>query len=155
MGQTTVSLIVTVIILNIYHRAPHKPVPPRVKRAVFGPVTTMLCMRGELNIMPTTAKVSPTKHDDTSLAFALDNGIRMQEIDVVNDKGVLPTQDAIPNDVIIYIRWLISRAQEQEVEDKNKSEWIALAKVLDRFMLYIFLILAVLEMSIFTGYIMV
>ena len=144
-----------VVILNLYHRAPNKPVPQKLKRAVFGPMTTMLCMRGELDDVETTRKVSPNDKDDSSLAFALARGIRMEEFDASNPKAGFPqTADPLPDDVMVYIRWQISRAKDQEIEDKIKSEWIALGKVFDRFMLYIFLLLTIIEIGTFTGLIL-
>ena len=54
-----------------------------------------------------------------------------------------------------YVEWLVSRGQEQELEENNKQEWVTLGKIIDRLMAYICLFLLVLETTIFLALLLV
>ena len=55
----------------------------------------------------------------------------------------------LPADVLAYVRYLMEKEREAEAEGLYRAEWVALGRVMDRFMLYLFLLLAVLGIVVF------
>ena len=150
MAQTSASLLIAVLILNIYHHHSNTSIPQPIKRLAFGGIATILCMRAEIKDVWSGNKVDTvsTPKDGQGLFTKQPKDDVVEEIDLANNEGC-KRKYSLPGDVITYIRWLMSRAGEQKQETVIKAEWVALGKVLDRLMFLIALSMCMIEIAFF------
>jgi len=146
MGQTIISLIVSVFILNVYHHHSNTSVPRSIKKVAFGIIATVFGMRGQITSVWANGKVQPEKN--TKEIFT--NKMKRDEVVETNVDDDIPVkyEYALPDDVIIYIRWLKSNSEDKEKERVIKDEWMTLGKILDRMFFFISLTVLVIEIAV-------
>ena len=135
MCLISVSLIITIWILNLYYHSDDKPVPKWIKRLILEWIAAMPCVKCE---RPSTKVSSKNEMPDEKVIMG------SVETIVVHDD--IPSPEKPRKEIILpdYVSAFIQHSMEKEeaaaILDQNKSDWQSLARVMDRFFLIIFLV---------------
>ncbi len=168
LGQTCLSLLLTIWIVNIFHRFPIRPVPGCVRSLVLGCLARMVCMRQTERPEPSDRNSDtllrhltgyPTMfHANEPSGISPKFGRFSAEMDgkdqfphprrmihaigsTYNDREM-----TLPADVIQYIRVIMRKDKERSESQQMKDEWMLVARVLDRVFFWIMMAMVVVEM---------
>ena len=144
MGLTALSLIGTIIVLNVFHHCPEKPVPKWLKNLVLQRVAKCLCMTDRKDTGITL--VQPI--NETTIDSKETNDVKIENLN-----GYSATKNGIPNnppntmylppEIRDYFRQVKEREAEGERLEKNSEEWGRLSRVIDRVFFVLFAIILV------------
>ncbi len=167
--MTAMSILICVIVLNLHHRDPNRPVPPWLQRTVTI-MTYVVCMRGRLRLRTPTVyqlcefareQFSPdssrdrysgtsfddynqsTYHRDTSCPE--DNGL-FDHVGYFLSRG--SNKRVIMEEILRHLRQICLRLKEKEEQDSLKADWKIVAKILDRFFLLVFVLLVFVSSAV-------
>ena len=131
MMITALCLVTTVMVLNIHHHRDDKPVPPMMRTVILDRMAHLLCIRRQSHksIHPVTEQWPM---------------IDVQELD--EKKGVpgYINDVKLPPDIVQFVRKKILDDKDKDVCSSNKADWECVARVIDRFLLILFLVGVVL-----------
>lgn len=149
MGMTSLSLITSVWLLNLFHQPDNKPVPSWAKTLILDCVARCVCM--------TTCITS----DRT---ICNDKSVKRPQHKIWQNQGSSMISRRIgggqPDYVEIYrMRQAQTRhqayAQQQDItslpEEHHQEDWHNMARILDRLFLYIYVIIIVIVSIVCTG----
>ncbi|XP_050402297.1 neuronal acetylcholine receptor subunit alpha-10 isoform X2 [Patella vulgata] len=142
MAMTSMSIILTVFVLQLHHVGPHqKPVPRWMKSLVINILARAVCMCS-------TAQSAKNPSDDVCLSTFMEN------IESGNCNGGRPPNGLIvPRDrkseqserVTSHLKVLVARQDSEDAHLDIVKEWRLVAHVMDRLLFWIFLIVAVVS----------
>uniref|UniRef100_A0A914RZ08 Uncharacterized protein n=1 Tax=Parascaris equorum TaxID=6256 RepID=A0A914RZ08_PAREQ len=155
MAMTSVSVVMTVMVLNFHHRGPfNQAVPKWVHRLVLNRLRRALCMRSPYTSWNENGFCSAngmTKTVSTGLAMddfnvdsfeELDNQfLQMQETELVNvdNAATVRKKSYRPNE--LHLRLLKTL---QDIYQTLANEWRQVAQVIDRLLFWVFLVCTVI-----------
>ena len=139
MGITALSLLFTLLVLNIHHHNPKKPVPKVIQLMVLNWLAKAVCMK---------RKENNNSEKPKSLGA---NQLKPEHIDGENNIGAKAAypgvNESLPADVLMYIRKKIQDDVEADEIENNREDWHHAASIVDRFLLILFS-LAIFIMSV-------
>uniref|UniRef100_F1KVU9 Neuronal acetylcholine receptor subunit alpha-10 n=1 Tax=Ascaris suum TaxID=6253 RepID=F1KVU9_ASCSU len=164
MAMTSVSVVMTVMVLNFHHRGPfNQAVPKWVHRLVLNRLRRALCMRlpytgwkdngfCSANGMTKTISIGLAMDDFNVDSFEeLDNQfLQMQETELVNvdDAAALRKKKCRPNELhsrlLKTLQVLIRRQEMEDLYQTLANEWRQVAQVIDRLLFWVFLVCTVI-----------
>lgn len=173
MVMTAISIVICVIVLDLHHHEPTHPVPNWLRRIVFRWMARVLCMRIPFDPQlsqdldqaarrlfsrsvrrHSSSRAYPGSAEDGGLT---DNGgIHEQEMDVAVqylheelESLVEPRsrQKPVLEEILDHLREITDKMKRNILREQIKEEWRLVAKVIDRFLLIIFL-LAITSLSL-------
>ncbi|XP_046574361.1 neuronal acetylcholine receptor subunit alpha-10-like isoform X1 [Haliotis rubra] len=151
MAMTSLSIILTVFVLQLHHVGPHqKPVPRWLRSLVFDIFARLVCMCHSTDSMRNRRQVIKT--DDVCLSTF------METIDGSNCNGSVPYNgmplahermldrgDHTNDRITSHLKGLVRRQDSEERHQDVVNEWRFVAHVIDRLLFWIFLIAAVVS----------
>ena len=183
MVMTAVSIVISVIVLDLHHHEPTHPVPRWLRYFVFGTMARIMCMytpySSEIRV---PASMQPRFHSSRRRSSSHYSNSRQQsqrkprcdEEDCLNVEqngveginvqvrymydeldSIVTSQNKkrpVLEEILQHLRDITSKMKKNTRRDQIKEEWKMLAKVIDRFLLVIFL-LAITTLSLSILYI--
>ncbi len=141
MMQTTVSIILTILILRISHSGSSRPVPGCVRVLVLHCLAGLVCMCRTSRSRDRPNKIIPTKEKDDVLVLE----------DVNQKKTSLPGDGAIRCVLSDDVMEMLSRADDIVTsrchDEKDREDWLEVGRVLDRFFFFFFFLLILAEIG--------
>ena len=132
MGMASLSLLLTLLVLNLHHQVPDRRISPRMRTVMFGIMAKLLGLKDtHVRFSPNVNKIAP--EDSQTPVVVLDD-----ETTVISDKQ--------SNNMNVK-----GREEKEVCEAVIREEWVAAARVLDRVFLYIFLLIIVTLIVILLG----
>ena len=150
MGMTSLSIVLTVFVLQLHHVGPHqKPVPQWLKKFTFRFLSRIFCMNSQVRSHYRSCQ--DPKRDETCLTTFVEsdhmdhkncNGrltrhpysLPGDRVDDTGDKVV--TYDKISNQLKI----LVSQTDAEEELQLITTEWRLVAQIIDRMLFWLFFI---------------
>ena len=149
MAMTSLSIILTVFVLQLHHVGPHqKPVPRWLRALVFDLLARMVCMGRASTFMKNRTY---GKCENMYLSTFMENAEGGNCNGSVPLSGVTISHERIDHtgEVITkHIRGLVSRQDNDESHQDLIQEWQFVAHVIDRLLFWIFLFFAVVLRTI-------
>ena len=146
MAMTSLSIILTVFVLQLHHVGPHqKPVPRWLRALVFDLLARMVCMGRASTFMKNRTY---GKCENMYLSTFMENAEGGNCNGSVPLSGVTISHERIDHtgEVITkHIRGLVSRQDNDESHQDLIQEWQFVAHVIDRLLFWIFLFFAVVS----------
>lgn len=136
MALTSLSLIGSVIVLNVYHHDSRRPVPGWIKKSLFSCFSRCLCMaqsgespNGANEVpWPQSANIgSPETEND--LYICAQHGTRSLKNNQVKSSG---SEVKLPGEILAFIKNANQREMQNDINEENRGDWQRLAAVLDR-----------------------
>ena len=144
--MTSLSIILTVFVLQLHHVGPHqKPVPRWLRALVFDLLARMVCMGRASTFMKNRTY---GKCENMYLSTFMENAEGGNCNGSVPLSGVTISHERIDHtgEVITkHIRGLVSRQDNDESHQDLIQEWQFVAHVIDRLLFWIFLFFAVVS----------
>ncbi|KAK2140692.1 hypothetical protein LSH36_1277g00009 [Paralvinella palmiformis] len=170
MVMTGFSIVISVIVLDLHHHEPNAPVPRWLRKLVFGCMARLLCIftpyQHEHSSVFQIAHGRATKgkpHPSSCNANPQEQVVDEEEachleennIDGLNDgmhplvRGLYDELEAIMaprksrpvlDEILQHLMDITSKMKRNIKRDQIKEEWKMLAKIIDRFLLVMFLI---------------
>ena len=150
IGMSALSLFGTLVVLNIHHQSTHKPMSDGMRTAIFGILAKCVGL-GDLNTYHAPGISYITNAPD-------DNAEQIPK-PMTNNQYTLPPNSSATKGVNSFhglsdeltglpvlvnkLDTLVTKVREDDVEGSRRQEWVSAARVLDRFLLYIFLVITV------------
>lgn len=148
MAMTSLSIILTVFVLQLHHVSPHqKKVPKWLRVIMFEIIARLVRMRS--NVKQLQGHDSSTRQEDICLSTFMEsrdekncNGSLRPHQGTVSrtryfDKhGQRETKDKITN----HLKILISKQDSEEEYQDVVNQWRLVAQIMDRFLFWLFLI---------------
>ncbi|XP_064608997.1 neuronal acetylcholine receptor subunit alpha-10-like [Liolophura sinensis] len=148
MAMTSLSIILTVFVLQLHHVSPHqKRVPKWLRVIMFEIIARLVCMRS--NVKQLQGHDSSARQDDICLSTFMEsrdekncNGsLRHHQGTVSRTRyfgkhGQRETKDKITN----HLKILISKQDSEEEYQDVVNQWRLVAQIMDRFLFWLFLI---------------
>ena len=139
MGVDAVSLIVTVLLLNLYHHSDSTEVPNWLKTIVCKYIATVLCFK----CTHSESKVDPSKEESISSKIALNNTEPVDEDQPTNGDASETPGVILPDYLRTYIQNRGKREKDSAISDENRSCWQTVARIMDRLFLLIYIIVII------------
>ncbi|KAL3865419.1 hypothetical protein ACJMK2_042809 [Sinanodonta woodiana] len=152
MGMTSLSIILTVFVLQLHHVGPHQRGVPRWLRILsYDIMSNLLCMRPKVN--PFMFTYNRVRRDEMTMSSFADtyvdnvsncNGAVTQSNQHMQHEKILDideTQEKITN----HLKHLVSKQDYEEHHQDIVNEWRFVATIMDRFLFWIFLLASVLS----------
>ena len=141
MAMTSLSIVLTVFVLQLHHVGPDtKPVPLWIRKVVLHLIARMMCMSAHVDGY---YRYQETRKDEMCMTSFMDsvdfrdsnncNG-RLQSNPPSSDRNV--TYDRISR----HLKILVSKHDGEEDHQDIVNEWRLVAHVMDRFLFWLFLI---------------
>uniref|UniRef100_A0AC34F2X1 Uncharacterized protein n=1 Tax=Panagrolaimus sp. ES5 TaxID=591445 RepID=A0AC34F2X1_9BILA len=168
MGMSSISVVMTVVVLNFHHRGPfNRPVPRWLRRVVLeklraflgiqlnynqysstnGAIPNSVSSNGILRRMSTRMQVDDIVLGNSMIEANKDLFQETELISIENGESVLRKKAKKLNDLhsklLKTLEMLIKRQEVDDFSQKIAHEWRQVAQVIDRFLFWIFLILTV------------
>ncbi|XP_074712663.1 neuronal acetylcholine receptor subunit beta-3 isoform X2 [Strix uralensis] len=140
----TLSIIVTVFVINVHHRssATYHPMAPWVKRLFLQKLPQLLCMKGHVD----RYSFSETEERETTLKSKL---LGKQKHKQAKDREKIVT--AFLEKAADSIRYISKHVKKEHFIRQVVQDWKFVAQVLDRIFLWLFLVVSVMgSVLIFT-----
>uniref|UniRef100_A0A8C0EB03 Cholinergic receptor nicotinic beta 3 subunit n=1 Tax=Bubo bubo TaxID=30461 RepID=A0A8C0EB03_BUBBB len=140
----TLSIIVTVFVINVHHRssATYHPMAPWVKRLFLQKLPQLLCMKGHVD----RYSFSETEERETTLKSKL---LGKQKHKQAKDREKIVT--AFLEKAADSIRYISKHVKKEHFIRQVVQDWKFVAQVLDRIFLWVFLVVSVMgSVLIFT-----
>ncbi len=153
MAMTSLSIVLTVFVLQLHHVGPNtKPVPVWIKKIVIGVIARILCMTAHI------ARYYNIKYDDkperkdemmlTSFMSHIDikesnncNGRLNQNTLQLRDSMIEPVERNVSYDKISrHLKILVSKHDGEDEYQDIINEWRLVAHIMDRFLFWLFFI---------------
>ncbi|CAD5111647.1 DgyrCDS936 [Dimorphilus gyrociliatus] len=135
MTFTAFCLLITVIIINIHHHSPEKPMPSWLKTFLFDYVANLVFCK-----ICVCRKKIDCKCDDK---------MGLEKKNAFNENiNEFYTTVNLSNEVKEFIRKKIADDTEQDSLDKSRKEWNKAARILDRFWAILMSVVLVIYLSI-------
>ena len=166
MAMTSLSIVLTVFVLQLHHVGPNqKPVPRWIRRVVVGVISRALCMRSHIESYygyrpdEETLTGNQRKSDDMCLKTFHDNREHLNNKDTNNCNGRLNVNQCNPQNnfepvdnrniaydkISNHLKILVSRHDTEDDFQDIINEWRLVAHIMDRFLFWLFLIGAILS----------
>ena len=157
MAMTSLSIVLTVFVLQLHHVGPNtKPVPNWVKKLLLGFVARLLCMHRVIDNYYEYREEA--RKDEMCLTSFMDNiGVskdsnncngRVSQRSRGSFRG-LDRQDSRRNvsydKISNHLKILVSKHECEDEYQDIISEWRLVAHIMDRFLFWLFLLAAVLS----------
>uniref|UniRef100_A0A914YT91 Uncharacterized protein n=1 Tax=Panagrolaimus superbus TaxID=310955 RepID=A0A914YT91_9BILA len=168
MGMSSISVVMTVVVLNFHHRGPfNRPVPIWLRRVVLeklraflgiqlnynqysstnGAIPNSVSSNGILRRMSTRMQVDDIVLGNSMIEANKDLFQETELISIENGESVLRKKAKKLNDLhsklLKTLEMLIKRQEVDDFSQKIAHEWRQVAQVIDRFLFWIFLVLTV------------
>ena len=166
MVMTAISIVISVIVLDLHHHEPTSPVPAWMGRIVFGFMARLMCMKvpGYQEQSPgvfhgrghhTRTSYRTGSHHGTQPHHAEEENAFVVEDNSLHDginhfvknfyddlDSVIAPKKRVPlfDEILQHLREMTNRMKRNIKREQIKEEWKLLAKVLDRFLLIVFLL---------------
>uniref|UniRef100_A0A9J2PQM9 Neurotransmitter-gated ion-channel ligand-binding domain-containing protein n=1 Tax=Ascaris lumbricoides TaxID=6252 RepID=A0A9J2PQM9_ASCLU len=156
MAMTSVSVVMTVMVLNFHHRGPfNQAVPKWVHRLVLNRLRRALCMRLPYTGWKDNGFCSANGMTKTiSIGLAMDDFRTRQSIPAnaelvnVDDAAALRKKKCRPNELhsrlLKTLQVLIRRQEMEDLYQTLANEWRQVAQVIDRLLFWVFLVCTVI-----------
>ena len=121
--------------MNIYLREPPTPVPPWMSKLVFGVIGKVVCFGHSTN------KVNPCNTSNSQK----EGDIIIEDTDELKASGkeCLCERMGSNEEILLQMKKLSTKVEEDSRDDELKFMWKEIAKVLDRFFLLMFLLIQI------------
>ncbi|KAK3588798.1 hypothetical protein CHS0354_012011 [Potamilus streckersoni] len=152
MGMTSLSIILTVFVLQLHHVGPHQRGVPRWLRILsYDIMSNLLCMRPKVN--PFMFTYNRIRRDEMTMSSFADTyadnppncngGVTQSSQHMQHEKiiDIDETQEKITN----HLKHLVSKQDYEEHHQDIVNEWRFVATIMDRFLFWIFLLASVLS----------
>ena len=160
MVMTAFSIVISVIVLDLHHHEPSSPVPRWTRKLVFGVMAKILCMKtpyqnetsslfqiahGRLYGPPGTSKFAQNVDDCDEEDVLNENnimGIHTLMRGLYDDlEAVMAPRKKRPlfDEILQHLRDITTKMKRNIKRDQVKEEWKMVAKIVDRFLLIIFM----------------
>ena len=162
MVMTAFSIVISVIVLDLHHHEPSSPVPRWVRKMVFGVMAKMLCMKTPYQ--NESSSLFQIAHGRLGYGLAgsssrfAHNVDDCDEEDVLNEnnilglhtlmKGLYDDLEAVMapkkkkplfDEILQHLRDITTKMKRNIKREQVKEEWKMIAKIVDRFLLIIFM----------------
>ena len=159
MAMTAASIVIFVVVLNLHHRDPNAPVPMWLKWLAYDVMAPLVCMtshrvrpgpgvyqmceftRDFARSVPHHEENNHT--DESTLSSRLDDESICEQVSYLMKNPV--KRKALLEEIIKHLRQITAKIKETDDQDLLKAEWKAVAKILDRFFLIIFVCVVVIS----------
>ena len=161
MAMTSLSIVLTVFVLQLHHVGPHqKPVPNWIRKVVVDYIARLICMRNHLSSYYGYSREDLSNRRDemclTSFMDTMDlkesnncNGRLNQSplhrhsgpADTMRDPRSGISYDKISN----HLKILVSKHDSEDDYQDIVNEWRLVAHIMDRFLFWLFLLAATLS----------
>ena len=158
MVMTAFSIVISVIVLDLHHHEPSTPVPKWLRRLVFGFMARIVCMR------------TPYQNESSSL-FQIAHGTLRHPLHDIDDeeehrieenhlpglthlmKGLYDDLEAVMapkkkkplfEEILQHLRDITTKMKRNIKREQIKEEWKMVAKIIDRFLLIVFVLAIVM-----------
>ena len=157
MVMTAFSIIISVIVLDLHHHEPSNPVPRWLRQLVFGCMARMLCM--ETPYRNESSSLFQIAHGRLKQPVSDADNASLDEEDLAEDSHVQGMNNFMKNlyddlevvmapkkrrplfdEILQHMRDITTKMKRNIKREQVKEEWKMVAKVIDRFLLVIFLI---------------
>ena len=151
---TSLSLITTVLVVNIHHRQPPVSMPRALRFLVFRIIARVVCLHKQVSTTMSQNEVKPSDqpiaNENSSISIDTTrsnkmNNVRMERASL---EGKL---EAFQEDMLCALKQLFDERARRETEDSGSDQWKLLAKILDRLFLILFLISVVVVNVVLIG----
>ena len=176
MVMTAFSIVISVIVLDLHHHEPSSPVPKWTRRLVFGVMAKVLCMKTPYqNESSSLFQIAHGRlyglygpAGSSKFAHPVDD---CDEEDVLNEnnimglhtlmKGLYDDLEAVMapkkkkplfGEILQHLRDITTKMKRNIKKEQVKEEWKMIAKIVDRFLLIIFMI-AIITLTVTILYI--
>lgn len=155
MVMTAFSIVISVIVLDLHHHEPSSPVPRWLRRLVFGFMARILCMKTPYGTESSSLfqiAHGRLRHTHVTSAEDCDEDI----LEANNIAGITAVMRGLYDDlesvmapkkkkplfeeILQHLRDITTKMKRNIRREQIKEEWKMVAKVIDRFLLVIFLI---------------
>ncbi|CAD5123976.1 DgyrCDS12281 [Dimorphilus gyrociliatus] len=140
MAMTSLSIVLTVFVLQLHHVGPHqKAVPLLVRKLVIEGIGRLLCMKSHLKHYY-TRQTDQNRADEIALSNLEDqnNGRLRSHVPDIQvgsaDRNV--SYDGLSN----HLRILVSKSGDEDDMQDIINDWRLVAHIMDRFLFWLFLI---------------
>ncbi len=160
MVMTAFSIVISVIVLDLHHHEPSNPPPKWLRRIVFGFMAHIICMR------------TPYQNESSSL-FQIAHGKLRHPMHDTDDEEDRMEENHLPGlthlmrglyddletvmapkkkkplfeEILQHLRDITTKMKRNIKREQIKEEWKMVAKIIDRFLLVVFLIAIVMLTS--------
>ena len=155
MGMSALSLLMSLVVLNVHHKFPNKPMSPVMRKVVFrviGPCVGLNDTSKEYSPKK-SQKVSPDEKRDlmsqTTISSVISTSEKLKS--ERNNEHEGDTQQKQNRGVLSRLDVLVNKVNGDDDDECRRQEWVAAGKILDRLLLYIFLLVTVLLTVILLG----
>ncbi len=176
MVMTAFSIVISVIVLDLHHHEPSSPVPRWMRRLVFGFMAKLLCMKtpyqnessslfqiahGRLRL----PGAPPPKLVHQNAADDCDDDDLLNENNIVGlhslMRGLYDDLEAVMapkkkkplfDEILQHLRDITTKMKRNIKREQVQEEWKMVAKIVDRFLLIIFMI-AIITLTVTILYI--
>ncbi|KAK2164106.1 hypothetical protein LSH36_68g00000, partial [Paralvinella palmiformis] len=159
MTMTAMSIFISVMVLNLHHRDPNRPVPPWLRHLSYDVLANIVCAR---NIPPTYQSGSSSTYQLQEMTNRMEginsesNDILLQNVQNIDggrvrgDEWSLVKRNTIDKrllleEILKHLSQITGKLKDNEEQDSLQGEWKAVAMILDRFFLLIFVLLVVIS----------
>lgn len=164
MVMTALSIVISVVILELHHHEPNRPVPNWLRRIVFGVLSKLMFIE------------TPYKNESTSIFFPkrvknvarkglkidieeirmFEDVKRQQNCSFIDESLEIAKQlrgkQHVFEEILQHLKEITTKMKKNIKREKLNEEWKMLAKIIDRFLLLIFL-LAIIGLTLSILYI--
>lgn len=153
MVMTGISIVISVIVLDLHHHDATSPVPKWLRRLVFGCMGRLLCVY--TSIQHENSSVFQIAHgklrkacegsgeEEERLAENMDGMNNVVKSMIYDDlEAIMAPRKRKPvlEEILQHLRDITTKMKRNIKRDQVKEEWKLLAKIIDRFLLVIFLL---------------
>ena len=157
MVMTAFSIVISVIVLDLHHHEPSSPVPRWLRRLVFGFMARLLCMKTPYGTESSSLfQIAHGRLRQSHVATHQDECLEDEVLEANNIAGITAVMRGLYDDlesvmapkkkkplfeeILQHLRDITTKMKRNIRREQIKEEWKMVAKVIDRFLLIIFLI---------------
>ena len=152
MGMSALSLLMSLVVLNVHHKFPNKSMSRGMRKVVFrviGPCVGLNKTSNEYSPKK-SQKVSPEDFaSQTTISSVISTSDKLKR--ELNTGWKNESQQEMIKSLFNRLDVLVSKVKVDHEEESRRQEWVAAAKILDRLLLYIFLLVTVLLTIVLLG----
>ena len=152
MAMTSLSIVLTVFVLQLHHVGPNtKAVPAWIRKVVVGVIARALCMTSHLQGYYSYRETG-TKRDEMCLTSFVDNlelkesnncngRLNQNQMHLNNERSESLRDRSVNYDKISrHLKILVSKHDGEDEYQDIINEWRLVAHIMDRFLFWLFLI---------------
>lgn len=164
MVMTALSIVISVVILDLHHHEPNRPVPDWLRRIVFGILSRLMFIDTPYKNEPTSSFFRQKKKNlvKKRMKSSIEGDHESEDInrpknnslndDCLEISLLMKKKFYLFEEILLHLREITAKMRKNIKREQLNEEWKMVAKIIDRFLLLIFL-LAIIGLTLSILYI--